>query len=77
MKKNPFQVFLEINEADEVNKTSNLAVSFTMVEANSDPRGGLITMGVERKFFNQIASDERIVMLVTIDKAEFNKRMNS
>lgn len=68
-----FQVFDEMNVNDEKNKTAMLPCAFTMVEAKSDKRGGLITMGVEGFIVQKIFLGEMQPVLVVMDKKEYHR----
>lgn len=70
-KKRLFQVFDEMNVNDELNKTTLLPCAFTMVEAKSDKRGGLITMGVEAHIVQKIMFGDMQPVLVVMDKKEY------
>lgn len=71
MTKRLFQVFDEMNVNDEKNKTATLPCAFTMVEAKSDKRGGLITMGVEPYIVQNIFLGEMQPVLVVMNKKEY------
>lgn len=71
-KKRLFQVLDEMNVNDEKNKTTLLPCAFTMVEAKSDKRGGLITMGVEAYIIQKIFLGEMQPILVVMDKTEYH-----
>lgn len=71
MSKRLFQVLDEMNVNDEKNKTALLPCSFMIVAANSDKRGGLVTMGVEAHILQKIFLGEMQPVLVVLDKKEY------
>lgn len=73
MKKRLFQIFDEMNVNDENNKTATLPCAFDMVEAKSDKRGGLITMGVEAHIVKDILFGLRQPILIVMDKKEYHR----
>lgn len=73
MKKRLFQIFDEMNVNDEKNKTQTLPCAFTMVEAKSDKRGGLVTMGIEAHILQKIFFGEMQPILVVMDKKEYER----
>jgi hypothetical protein len=68
-----FQVFDEMNVNDEKNKTAMLPCAFTMVEAKTDKRGGLVTMGVEAGIIQKLFLGECQAALVVFDKKEYHR----
>lgn len=79
MKKRLFQVLDELNVLDGENKTETVAISSSLVSANSCKQGGLVTMGVDAKRLQQIAldGDNYFTMLIVIDKAAYEKQQNN
>jgi len=68
-----FEVFDQMNQADEVNKTSLLSVSPYLVEAKIAKGGGHVTMGVPAEVITQLLTGDRQVILVVFDKKEFDR----
>lgn len=82
MSKRIFQILDEMNVSDEKNKSETVAVSKYLLAADKIKQGGKITMGVDTTRFNQIAnqmfsgSQDKIVLLLVIDRAEYEKIEN-
>lgn len=68
-----FEIFDQMNEADEVNKTSLLSVSLHIVEAKTAKGGGHVKMGVPAEVITQILTGDRQVILLVFDKKEFDR----
>lgn len=60
-----------MNDRDESNKTSHLALSKTMVNGRTDPRGAIIEMGVTAGMLTDILNNKRRVYLLCIDNEAF------
>lgn len=71
-----FQILDEMNVKDGENNTEHVAISNTLVSANSCKQGGLVTMGVDHKRLQQLALDgsNYIAILLIVDKMEFKKQ---
>jgi len=61
---------------DTANDTKNLRISNTLLSADLVSQGGKITMGVDRDSFHQIINDKYKVLLLVINKEEYEKRIN-
>lgn len=73
MDKNIFQIMKEINEADNVNKTQNLHFSPYFLRSQKTNKGGEVTVGVSSETFNEIYNDNMMVVLIAMNKIEYNR----
>lgn len=74
MNKRMFQILDEMNVADGENKTDNVAVSGHLVRADKAKGGAHIVMGVPEKYLYDIMADnKKSVILLVIDKKEYEK----
>lgn len=73
MNKRPFQIIDEMNQADEANKTSLVALCPDMIGANTAKGGGHVTMGVPVEVIHQLMNNERIAILLVLDKQEYDR----
>lgn len=71
--KRPFEIFDEMNQADEANKTANVAVCNFMVEAKTAKGGGHVIMGVPAEVITQLFTGERSVVLLVFDKKAYDR----
>lgn len=69
----PFEIFDVMNQADEANKTANVAVSNFMVEAKTAKGGGHVIMGVPAEVITQLFTGDRSVILLVFDKKEYDR----
>lgn len=73
MTKRLFQKLDEMNLSDSLNDTRNVAISNTLVSAKLSKKGGLITMGVDKHTLSTILNDEAHVILICVNKREYDK----
>jgi len=69
----PFEIFDVMNQADEANKTSLVAISPSMVEAKTAKGGGHVTMGVPAEVITQLLTGDRKAVLLVFDKKEYDR----
>jgi len=69
----PFEIFDIMNQADEANKTSLVAISPSMVNAKTAQGGGHVTMGVSAEVITQLLTGDRKAVLLVFDKKEYDK----
>jgi hypothetical protein len=71
--KRPFEIFDEMNVADETNKTELLAMSPHLVEAKTAKGGGHVIMGVTAEVITQLMTGDRKAVLLIFDKKEYDR----
>ena len=69
----PFEIFDQMNVADEVNKTALLSVSPHLVEAKTAKGGGHVVMGVSAEVITQLMTGDRKAVLLVFDKKEYDR----
>lgn len=69
----PFEIFDQMNVADETNKTALLSVSPYLVEAKTAKGGGHVTMGVPAEVITQLITGDRKAILLVFDKNEYDR----
>lgn len=69
----PFEIFDIMNQADEANKTSLVAMSTSMVEATTAKGGGHVIMGVPSEVIMQLLTGYRKAILLVFDKREYDR----
>lgn len=77
MKKNIFDVFKEMNDNDTANKTSHLGLCNQFVGARTVKAGAIIEMATETSAIMDIHFDKTIPILLLINKAEYERILNS
>lgn len=76
MKKNFFELLLEINLADIKNGTENLLMGTTLVSAVKTKKGTQITMGVDKTPVIDLMNGDVIPIILIITKTELDKIKN-
>lgn len=76
-KKTDLQVMQEMNAADTINGTSNLGICTEWRNANKAKKGATIEMCMPEEELYKIMNNERIPVLILLDKKEFFKLKNS
>lgn len=71
--KRPFEIFDEMNQADEANKTALVSVSPHLVEAKTASGGGHVVMGVPAEVITQLLTGDRKAILLVFDKKEYDR----
>lgn len=71
--KRDLQILDEMNLLDTANGTKTVQISYSKVGAETARGGAHVTMGVPINLLVPIAEDEVYVMLVVVDKKEFNR----
>lgn len=71
--KRPFEIFDQMNQSDEANKTSLVAISPSLVEAKTAPGGGHVTMGVPAEVITQLLTGDRKAVLLVFDKKAYDR----
>ena len=69
----PFEIFDQMNVADEANKTALLSVSPHLVEAKTAKGGGHVTMGVTAEVITQLLTGDRKAILLVFDNKEYDR----
>ena len=69
----PFEIFDVMNQADEANKTSMVAMSPFLVEAKTAEGGGHVIMGVPAWVVTQLLTGDRKAILLVFDKKEYDR----
>ena len=69
----PFEIFDQMNVADEVNKTALLSLSPYLVEAKTAEGGGHVIMGVPAEIITQLMTGDRKAILLVFDKKEYDR----
>jgi len=69
----PFEIFDQMNVADETNKTALLSISPYLVEAKTAKGGGHVTMGVTAEVITQLITGDRKAILLVFDKKEYDR----
>lgn len=73
-----FQILDEMNVADGENGTAHLGVCDSFVETRMAKGGGHVTMGVPASVVHDLVfKKDKAVILLIIDKAEYEKLSNS
>jgi hypothetical protein len=68
-----FQILDEMNQKDEENNTAAVAVSGDFVAAKTAKGGGHVTIGVPAEVITQLFLNERVAVLLIIDKKEYDR----
>lgn len=76
VKKRLFQVIDDMNVHDAEKNTRFVEVSSNFIAANKIKQGGKIELGITEQTLMDLLHETRIPVLLTVDKAEYNKRMN-
>ncbi len=74
MGKRLFEIFDDMNQDDEKNKTAHLAVSGNFISADKVKGGAKISMGVEESYLHDLMNDKVMPILIMVNKQEYNKR---
>ena len=69
----PFEIFDQMNVADEANKTALLSLSPYLVEAKTAKGGGHVIMGVPAEIITQLMTGDRKAVLLVFDKKEYDR----
>ena len=71
--KRVFQILDEMNQNDTANKTASVALCNELVEAKTAKGGGHVTMGVPKEVITQLFTNDRVAILMIIDKKEYDR----
>lgn len=74
MEKRLFEILDEMNQEDTEKGTRLVEVANYFISADKIKQGAKISMGADEGAINQIASGEKIPLLVLVDKVEYFKR---
>lgn len=74
-KRRLFQVLDEMNVEDIEKGTRLVEVSSNLISANTIKQGGKITMGVPQQTIMDLTLENKIPVLLMVDKDEYFKRM--
>lgn len=69
----PFEIFDQMNQADEANNTSLVSISPYLVEAKTAKGGGHVIMGVPPEVIIQLMNGQRKAILLVFDKKEYDR----
>lgn len=74
-KRRLFQVLDEMNVEDIEKGTRLVEVSSNLISANTIKQGGKVTMGVPQQSIMDLSLDNKIPVLLMVNKDEYFKRM--
>lgn len=75
-KKRLFEVFDDMNQFDTENNTRLVEVTSNFISGNTVKQGAEIKMGVPQSSLIELMSDEKIAVLILVDREEYFKRSN-
>lgn len=71
--KSDLQVFVEMNEADVKNGTTNLGLSVNMIRANKVKRGAEIVMGCDEGSLMKLMDNSHVAVMLIVNMDEYRK----
>lgn len=77
MKKRLFQILDEMNQEDAANNTRMVEVGANFISGEKVKAGAKITMGAPESSLYDIISENKMAVLILVDKKEYSKRSNN
>lgn len=74
-KRRMFEVLDELNKEDSINDTRAVEVGIDFLRAKKVKAGAEIVMGMPESSLHDIASGDKILLLLLVDKQEYFKRI--